>query len=335
MDFHQLRVFVEVARQKNFSRAAENIFLSQPTISAHIKTLENEVGTPLLDRGQRELRLTEAGKILFQYAQELLEIKEEALSAIQKEYKILKGHLGIAASSVPGAYLLPRLLKSFHHNYPGVTFSILLRDTGQVLQSVKDYTYDLGFAGEPGTKEGLGQVKLVEDELILIASPDTEIPGAGATEAEQAGPGLPSIELYDCIDKPFILREPGSATRKVFEKALKKQLGKSFSLNVIGYLESQEAIKEAVKTGLGLTVISRKAVEQELKAGLLAGYRVKDLPLQRNFYLVFRKKRILPPLSDAFLKFAVQFFNAKSAEKALKALFDGNRPGRSPRKQWP
>lgn len=306
MDFHQLRVFLEVARQKSFSRAAENIFLSQPTISAHVKSLENEIGTPLLDRGQRELRLTEAGKILFKYAQELLEIKEEAFLAIQKEYQIVQGHLGIAASSVPGAYLLPRLLKSFHQEYPQVTFSVLLRDTKQVLQSVKEYTYDLGFTGEPGIKEGLGQVRLVEDELVLIASPEIKIPNVkkiAVTESE-----LPSIELSDCLHMPFILREPGSATRKVFEKALRKRFGNNIALNVIGYFESQEAIKEAVKAGLGITVISKKAVEEELAAGLLAGYRLEDLPLKRNFYLVFRKKRILPPLSQAFLQFTLNFF---------------------------
>ncbi|RJX29122.1 MAG: LysR family transcriptional regulator [Dethiobacter sp.] len=304
MDFHQLRVFIEVARQKSFSRAAENIFLSQPTISAHIKTLENEVGTPLLDRSQRELQLTEAGKILFQYAQELLEIKEEALSAIQNEYKIVKGHLEIAASSVPGAYLLPGLLKSFRREYPGVTFSVLLRDTKQVLQSIKDYTYDLGFTGEPGTQEGLGQVKLTEDNLILIAPRETKLPVTGET-----GLQFPTVELKACLNFPFILREPGSATRKVFEKALKKHFKNNIALNVIGYLESQEALKEAVKAGLGLTVISRKAVEEELRTGVLDGYELQDLPLKRNFYLIFRKKRILPPLSQAFLRFTVKYFN--------------------------
>ena len=307
MDFHQLRIFLEVARQKSFSRAAENIFLSQPTVSAHIKSLENEIGTPLFDRGQRELQLTQAGKILFKYAQELLDIKEEALLAIQKDYQILQGHLGIAASSVPGAYLLPRLLKTFHRKYPQVTFSVLLRDTKQVLESVKEYTYDLGFTGEPGIKEGLGQVKLVEDELVLISSGETKIQGAKKTDIKE--PGLFSLEISECLQMPFILREPGSATRKVFEKALQKRFGQNLTLNVIGYFESQEAIKEAVKAGLGVTVISKKAVEKELESGLLVGYKIKGLPLKRNFYLVFRKKRILPPLSQAFLQFTLQFFN--------------------------
>ena len=176
MDFHQLRVFVEVAKQKNFSRAAANIFLSQPTVSAHIKTLENEIGSPLFDRSQRELMLTEGGKILFKFAQEILEIKEKAFAAIQENYRITKGHLEIAASSVPGAYLLPGLLHSFNKKHPGVTFSVLLRDSRHVFENIRDYTYDLGFAGKPVRIEGLGQVKLVEDQLILITPPGQILP---------------------------------------------------------------------------------------------------------------------------------------------------------------
>ncbi|MDO9533807.1 MAG: selenium metabolism-associated LysR family transcriptional regulator [Bacillota bacterium] len=306
MDFHQLRIFVEVTRLKGFSRAAENIFLSQPTISAHIKTLENEIGAPLFDRSQRELHLTDAGKILFKYAQELLEIKEEALSAIEKEYKIISGHLEIAASSVPGAYLLPGLLASFHRQHPEITFSVMIRDTKQVIQSIKDYTYSLGFTGEPGTQEGLEQVKLVEDELILIAPKGTNLP-----VTDQNTYPLLTTQLSSILQMPFILREPGSATRKVFEKTLKKHSGKNITLNIIGYIESLDTIKEAVKAGLGLTVISKIAVEEELRAEMIEGYRLQDLPIKRNFYLTYRKKRILPPINQAFLEFTVQYFTKK------------------------
>ncbi|HHX78112.1 MAG TPA: LysR family transcriptional regulator, partial [Firmicutes bacterium] len=121
MDFHQLRVFVEAAKEKSFSRAAEKIFLSQPTVSAHIKSLEKEIGTLLFERRQRELKLTEAGKILLRYARELLDKKEEALAVIQKDTQAKEGRLEIAASSVPGAYLLPPLLQVFNKIYPGVT----------------------------------------------------------------------------------------------------------------------------------------------------------------------------------------------------------------------
>ena len=303
MDFHQLKIFLEVARRKSFTRAAESSFLSQPTVSAHIKKLEDEVGTLLLNREKRELELTTAGKILFQYGQELLETKARALSAIQEEQRIVKGHLEIAASSVPGTYILPCLLQAFLREHPEVTFSVLLRDTEQVLHCVKDYSYELGLAGESGEREGLGQIKLMEDELILVSSPEIKLP-----MVEQKEGIIPTVALRDCIALPFLFREAGSATRMIFEKALKKQSGEAISLKVLGYLEGQEAIKRAARAGLGLTVISKKAVEGELKAGLLKGYLLENIPLKRSFYLVFRKKSIIDPLNKAFLQFTSQYF---------------------------
>ncbi len=311
MDFHQLRVFVEVARQKNFSRAAESIFLTQPTVSAHIKALENEIGAPLFDRSQRELQLTDAGQILLRFARELLGVKEEALAAIQKKYNVVKGHLELASSSVPGVYLLPGLLKGFHSAYPEATFSVLLRDTKYVLQNIRDYSFELGFVGEAGNREGLSQVKLLEDELVLIASPETSI-SAGRGSGVAEGDLLPSTALDSCTHLPFIMREPGSATRKTLEKAMQQSFGDRKMLRVVAYVESQEAIKEAVKAGLGITVISKKAVQKERETGELNVYRLDDLELKRNFYLVYRKKRVLSTLSQAFLEYTIDYFSASS-----------------------
>lgn len=312
MDFHQLRVFVEVVKQKSFSRAAENIFLSQPTVSAHIKVLENEVGVPLLDRSQRQPVPTAAGKVLFQYAQQLLSLKEETLSTIQQEYQVVKGHLQLAASSVPGTYYLPGMLLFFRNQYPEVTFSVMLRDTKQVLQSIREFTFDLGFIGEPGNREEVHQIKLTDDELILITPPGTALP---RENGELNGTDLPYTGLQHCLEMPFILREPGSATRTVFEKAFKKTLGKTRGLNIIAYLEGLEAIKEAVKKGLGATVISKKAVEHELQQGSLEGYRIKGLNLERSFFLIYSKKRILTPLGQAFVDLTCQYFTRHLAQE--------------------
>ncbi len=314
MDFHQLKIFVEVARQKNFSRAAEKIFLTQPTVSTHIKTLETEIGAPLLDRSQRDLQLTSAGKVLFQYAQQLLSIKEKALFAIKQDYQIIKGHLEIAASSVPGTYILPKLMQGFLENHPEVTFAVMLRDTRQVYESIKDYTYDLGFVGEPSPFCELKQIKLSKDELILIAAPGTILPGEKPQQKKSSPPlfeiDLKSTEVsHVLLETPFLIREPGSATRVVFENALKKfYRKKEVALNVIAHLESQEAIKEFVKTGLGVTVISHKAVKEELTTGLMKGYRLPDLRLKRNFYLIYRKNRIFSPLSQVFLDYCINHF---------------------------
>lgn len=329
MDFHQLRIFVEVARQKSFSRAAENIFLTQPTISAHIKTLEKEVGAPLLDRSQRELRLTGAGKVLFRYARQLLGIKEKALYAIDQEYRAIKGHLEIASSSVPGAYILPGLMKGFRKKHTGVTFAVMLRDTRQVYESIREYTYDLGFVGEPVYPNQLEQVRLLKDELVLVAAPGTCLPGEEAPQENKGETGgepgagalasfLYTLPLKSGTDRerflaiPFIMREPGSATRAVFENALQKFYGrKTAAINVIAYLESQEAIKEAVKTGLGSTVISCRAVDKEIASGLMKGYKLSGLGMERNFYLIYRKNRIFSPLSQAFLDYCIDNFKLK------------------------
>lgn len=312
MDFHQLRVFLEVAKQKSFSRAAEVIFLSQPTVSAHIKSLETEIGVPLLDRCQRELQLTKAGKILFQYAHQLLDIKKKALFTIQEKYRIVEGHLELAASSVPGAYILPGLMKSFLEQHPQVTFALTLHDTGLVYQQVCNYTHSLGFVGEPAPVDELEQIELAEDELVLVTDPGTEL------EGKKSGPGLPEIDLKSDSDfetfikLPFILREPGSATRTLFEKAIRKfNQGQKVPLNTVAYLESQEAIKEAVKAGLGVTVISQQAVQEELAGGLMKGYRLPDLQLQRYFYLIYRKNRIFSPLTQAFLDHCRTYFAAE------------------------
>lgn len=308
MDFHQLRVFLETAKEKSFSRAAENIFLSQPTVSAHIKNLEKEVGTPLFDRSSRELELTEAGDILYRYAGELLNLKEEALSSIQQETQVIKGHLEIAASSVPGAYLLPGLFLAFRQSYPEVSFSVLMRDTRQVIKCIKDYTYNLGFIGETPKDEDIEAIYLMRDQLILITPPEANLCTGDREGRGEEGAGLPEVELSRCQELPFILREPGSATRLAFERAFKKRFGREEALHVVAYMESQEAVIEGVKKGLGSTVISRHAADSALKAGAVRGYRLKDVPMERSFYLILRRKRALPPLTQVFLDFTRDYF---------------------------
>ncbi len=334
MDFHQLKVFVEVARQRNFSRAAEKIFLSQPTVSAHVKALENEIGTPLFDRSRRELQLTDAGKILFQYSRQLLDLEKKALFTIQQEYRIIKGHLEIAASSIPSIYILPGLMKDFMAKYPKVTFAVMHRDTQQVFECVKNCTYDLGFVGEPVRPAGINQIKLLKDDLILVGNPNTAFPderltkepeGTDSDRHDGIGPRLHELDLKSeankeiFLDIPFIMREPGSATRIVFENALKRFFEKKeLKLKVVAYLENQEAIKEAVKTGLGMTVISRRAVFEELTSGLMKGYRLPNLDLERNLYLIYRSNCVFSPLCQAFLDHCMDTFKLVNGKSACK-----------------
>lgn len=311
MDFHQLNIFVAVVRQKSFSRAAELVFLSQPTVSNHVKALEGMVGTPLIDRSQKELQLTRAGKILYQYAQQLVDLKEEALAALQDEQHVLRGPLKVAASSVPGAYILPALLKGFKDLHPAVTFTLMLRDTQRVYEAIMDYSYSLGFVGEPSPQPQLEQIKLASDELVLISPWDAGLPFKNTKDSENQA-NLKIVDLKQASNQqellalPFISREPGSATRIVFERALQNLYGKNAVMNIVALLESQEALKETVKTGLGVAVISLLAVKKELAAGELMGYRLPALKMTRDYYLIHRKNQVSAPLDKAFLNYCLQ-----------------------------
>ncbi len=302
MDFHQLRIFLAVARSRSFSRGAEAVFLTQPTVSGHVKALERELGVPLFDRSQRELTLTQAGRRLQEYAQELMQLQEETLAAVQQESRDPGGHLELAASSVPGTYLLPGLLLAFHREFPRVTFSVRLRDSGDVLESLREGLVPVGFIGELTGAGDLGGEELTRDELVLITPPGHPL-GSLVPEGEE-----PVLPLEPCLRYPFVLREPGSATRAFFTRTLEEAGTDICRLQVIALMEGQEAVKEAVRLGLGISVISRRAVEAEAQSGLLEVYRFAEMPLERSFFLVYRRRRLMAPLVQHFLDFTRQYF---------------------------
>ncbi|HHX77498.1 MAG TPA: hypothetical protein GX697_04030, partial [Firmicutes bacterium] len=180
---------------------------------------------------------------------------------------------------------------------------VLIRDTEQVKDSIVDFTYSLGFTGKPIKEPGIEARELVKDRLILIASPGFVIPCKKEKKQE-----FPLVEPAACLKLPFVLREPGSATRMLFEDSIQREIPGG-RLKTVAYLESQEAIKEAVKTGLGVTVISQRAVQGELEAGFLKGYLINRLNLYRSFYLIWRENRFLAPLTQLFLNFTLDYFS--------------------------
>lgn len=293
LDFNQLEIFVRVVTLKSFSRAAESMFLSQPTVSTRIKALEDELGVVLLDRSHpRELLLTREGQLVWDYAQRILGLRESLCRQIRKD-EAVSGYLRVGASTVPGSYLLPRVLSGFKREYPLVRLNVSIKDTANITTGIVNFDYDLGMVGYRDDDPRLVFRELYEDDLILITCP-----GYLSKKGFSAGSAV-SPSVFQEMD--FILREPGSATRKVFEQAL---LNVGITLDhfkSVIYLDNMEAIKQAVRYGIGASVVSRLSVEDYLSANTVEGFKIAGLDLKRKFYAVFHRNRILSEPAELFL----------------------------------
>ncbi|TYP58491.1 selenium metabolism-associated LysR family transcriptional regulator [Thermosediminibacter litoriperuensis] len=293
MEFHQLETFVRVAEYRSFSKAAESLFLTQPTISAHIISLEKELDIKLFDRRGKDIELTPAGRIMYERAKNILAAKEMALMDLKRFLGTVEGDLELYASSIPAAYILPSIIREFNRAYPGVVLKIRQADSGEVIGLVSEGVVELGIAGTVSDSENLEFVPFSSDELVLI----TPYNWSRALGNDNC------VNIADFLHERFILREKKSGTRKTFETALKNRGFRLEDINIVAELGSSEAVKQAVKEGVGVSVISKKAVEDYEKMKLLRVYHIKDLDVHRSFYLVFKKGRTLSPNAATFKDF--------------------------------
>lgn len=296
MDFKQIEAFVNVIKYKSFSRAADASFLTQPTISTHVNTLEKELGIKLVDRHGKEALPTKHGKILYKYAIHLLNTREKALVSLTGFSKEIEGVLEIQASSVPGEYLVPPLIAKFRKEFPGVKFYLEESDSYSVEQNIQDQKGEIGFTGYKGTAANLNYEKLLTDKMVLIT------PREERFLALQEKP----IQIEDFIREPFVWREQGSATRREFEEKISTMGYDPKQINVAARINSMEAIKQAVSKGLGVSMISRIAVENNLDSREFLTFEIAGLNLDREFYLVWNKSVALSPTAEAFKAFVLE-----------------------------
>jgi DNA-binding transcriptional LysR family regulator len=297
LEFYQLEAFMMVVANKSFSRAAESLYLSQPTISAHVKSLEKELNVPLFDRGKNGLITTPAGDTLYRYARDLLDLRTTALAEISANNEVGEETLIVAASSVPCQYLLPRVTAAFQKKFPGVSISLRQENSRQACEDVHNYHCSLGVVGDIFPLPRLLFHPILQDELV-VAIPNREEYSALIKKD--------SLNVDDLADYHLLLREPGSGTRSHFEEELQKA-GHSLDTTAITVYDNQETIKQAVRQGLGLTVISRYVVEDYEEFGLLVTRPLEGLQMKRDFYLVCHDKRVLSPASKALLAFVQEF----------------------------
>lgn len=289
MDLHRLEVFCRVVELRSFTKAAEALLLFQPTISEHIRTLEQLLREKLLDRLGREVFPTPAGQILYRYAQKMLNLREEALQAIARYKGELSGQLVVGASTIPGTYILPKVIGSFKALHPSIQLMLKISGTGEIAEAVMRGDLEIGLVGSRSKDRRLKTEEIFSEELILSVYP--EHPWSSRDE----------VEMEEMYSEPFILRERDSGTRMVMSQILEAQ-GFDFSkLNVVAEIATTQAVVESIKARIGISILSRQAVEEDLRRGSLVAVPLKGIRFHRPFYFIQRANRQLSPLCEAFL----------------------------------
>lgn len=286
INLYRLHVFLIVARRLSFTGAAEELHTSQPNISKHVRQLESELGVSLFDRMGGGVAMTDAGRIVFDYAEQLLGMVEEMRRALGELEGLERGYLRMGASSTPGIYLLPSVLAGFQKLHPGLELTFQLGNSQEIVQGILDDQIDLGFVEGYENTPGIQVQPFLEDELVLIAP------------ADHPFARMDSIAPAELAGETFIWREAGSGTRIGMSALLDKadiQPENSLELN------GCEGVKRAVTVGLGLSVVSNLSIEMELSTGILAIIRGEGLSLSRSLSIITRKDRRPSAAALAFL----------------------------------
>ncbi|GFN36212.1 selenium metabolism-associated LysR family transcriptional regulator [Tepidimicrobium xylanilyticum] len=302
MDFRQLETFIQVANLKSFSRAAEKLYITQPTVSNHIQSLEKELGSILINRSGKSITLTEAGSLLYKYAINIINSCEMAKFDLAAYKGRIQGHLCIYSSSIPSKYILPKIIYEFSTKYPEVTFSLVDMDSADVVQSILDGDTDFGIVGAKYEENKLNNIELVEDSLLVITPNNPRF----------SKPNYSHLALDEVIKERILLREEGSGTRNLVEATLKKHNIDLESLNVTAYVEDTEVIKQLVSLGAGISFLSSKAVFDDIKLGKYKAYYVEGIEFSRKFYFVYHNKRQLSPLNETFRDFVISYIKDNS-----------------------
>jgi DNA-binding transcriptional LysR family regulator len=305
MDIRQLKAFAKVYEHRSFSKAAEALFLSQPTISAHIGSLEQELGISFFDRLGRGNLPTQAADILYAHCKTIFTALDRAESEIRLLSNKVSGELTIGGSTIPANFLLPGLLSRFLHLHPDVSISLIQGDSMEIVQRVLRGDLALGVVG---AKEDIPELEfqpLFEDSLVVLAS-------SGFLKKIS-----PPYTLKTICKLPWVVRQHGSGTRMAMENALERAGFKPRELQVLSVVDSTEALLRLIRCGLGISVTSRLAAEEYLQRGELVVLDIPELHFQRSFYVVYHPQRHQFPATRFFLEFITETMAKTNGQCAL------------------
>jgi LysR family transcriptional regulator, transcriptional activator of the cysJI operon len=289
MDVRDLQIFLSVSKHLNYTRAGEEINLSQPSVSVRIHQLESELRVKLFEQLGKKVVLTDAGQLLVPYANRVIAAIDDAHHAIDELQGLERGSLRIGASTTPGMYLVPQVVARFKRSHPKIDIHLRIKDTREVEDGVLNNEFDFGFVGGHLAAAEVSAHAWLTDELLLVVSPDHRLTNKK------------TVRKQDLEGESFIVRESGSATRATIVTQLQQA---NFELETVIEMENPESIKKAVQSGLGIAFISKFAIATELKAKTLTAIRVRDLTINRELKIVHRKDKHLSRAAVAFIEMA-------------------------------
>jgi DNA-binding transcriptional LysR family regulator len=294
MDLWQLHVFCKVVETRSFSKAGMLVHLSQPTVSSHIKDLETHLSCRLIDRLSKQAVATKAGEILYRYALRLLSLRDEAETAVAEFQGKIKGVLAVGGSTIPASYLLPKAIGHFKQDFPDVTISMAVGDTDAITRAVLDGHLELAIVGAKPLDNRAVYRKLFEDELRII------VPQNHPWHDRQA------VSLTELAAEPFIMRENGSGTRRAILAALGSEKVMTPELNVVAEMGSTEAICQGIKHGIGLSILSLLAVQEDIERGGMAAVKISGIDIRRGVFIVQDRQRSTSPLANTFKEYLIK-----------------------------
>ena len=311
MEMKQLEIFACVSKTLSFSKAAEALYISQPTVSACISALEKELGVQLFIRNTKEVSLTKAGDELLQYAQKILSLREQALHSVSGENREAPGFIDIVASTIPAQHLLPEMIARFQHDWPNIVFRVDQADSRQVEKEMAGFRYDFGMMGTLPNSDRLIHAPIYDDELVLVLPKSTKNDVKYSVKEIREG----FAEYIRQV--PILMREAGSGTRTEME-ALLSQMGiEAHELRPCAYFSDTQSIVEAVARGMGVSLVSKVAAALHVSAGRLQMVEMGSPLFRRQIHLLHHKERWLSPVQAAFADFAAQFYH-RDAKKGTK-----------------
>ena len=303
MDIRQLEAFVYVVKYSSFSKAADAIFLTQPTISAHINSLENELGVQLLFRSTKKVCPTNVGKDFFTYAQNILSLRDQAFRSVLGGGYENRGRIDILSSTVPAQYLLPEIITLFNKDYPKIVFYVSQADSRKVIEEMSGFQYDFGLIGTLSTDPQFSCMPIYDDILVVITPKNKQF------NLEKIDDDLASF----LANSTYVMREMGSGTRAEMTALLAHFEIATDRLHTAAYFSDNQSILNAVSHGLGISIVSKIAASEYVKQGLINMIEIDTPMFHRKFYLLTKNDLRMSPIQQAFSDYVRSYYSNSKA----------------------